>query len=375
MAGLPRVMQVKLESLKAADAAEQPAPVQTKPNGATAVVSMVPNGERPRPPGSPPPPAPAALDPNDFAVDPQPAVPGGPPAAAASVPEPVPPDPAAAPAPRAGDEDLIKPREGTPEYPYWLRWKTISGMYERAKDDKRKLQESFDMLTARFDALNAKLDEIKAAPPPPAPAPVAAVPLDADLSDEERNTYKDALPVIEKMASRIVAKALEDAGVPSLKTEVGELKANTGNLSKTQATQDENAFIGRVRDKFPKMDSMVREAGWSEYMAKRVPFSPHTFGQALIAAHNARDFERVVEIMEGYQPTAKPTIDELATPSRRADTVDPVAAAQLKPTLKWSERVKAGIDFTKGRITRERLDQINALYTEAEKEGRINMNA
>lgn len=369
MAGLPQVMQVKMATLKAAEAAGQPAPVQTKPNGATAVVSMVPNGERPRPPGTPAP-ALAALDPNDFAVDPQPAVPGGPPAAAVSVPEPV------APAPRAGDEDpLPKPLEGSAEYPYWLRWKTISGMYERTKDDKRKLQESFDALNTRFDALSTKLDEIRAAPPPPAPAPVAAVPLDADLSEAERTTYADALPVIEKMASRIVAQALEAAGVPALKTEVGELRANTGKLSTTQATQDENAFIGRVRDKFPKMDTMVREAGWTEYMGKRVPFSPHTFGQALIAAHNARDYDRVVEIMEGYQSTPKPTIDDLATPSRRADTIDPVATAQLKPTLKWSERVKANNEFIKGRLSRERMDQINALYTEAEKEGRINMNA
>ena len=372
MAGLPLVMKVKMESLRAAEAAGQPPPVHVKPNGATAVVSMVPNRERPRPPGTPAP-AVAEIDPNDFAVDPQPVVPGASPATATAVPEP------SAPAPRAGDEDapLPKPAEGSPEYPYWLRWKTVAGMFERVKEDRRKLQESLDKLTTRFDEVNTRLDELKAAralPQPAAPV-VAPVPLDTGLTDLERDTYKDALPVIEKLATRIAKQALEDAGLPTLKTEVGEIKNSTGALAKTQITQDENAFYGRVRDKFPKMDSIVKEAEWGEYMSTRVPFSPYTFGQALIAAHNARDFERVVEIFDGYKPTPKPTIDELATPSRRADTVDPVARAQLKPTLKWSERVKASEEFRKGRITRERMDQINALYAEAEKEGRINMNA
>ena len=374
MAGLPQVQKVKMESMKAAVVAGERAPVQIKPNGATAVVSMVPDGERPRPPGTAAP-ALAPLDPNDFAVDPVPAVPGAPPAASGAAPAAVSPEPVA-PAPRAGDDDpLPKPNEGTPEYAYWLKWKTIAGMYERAKDDRRKSQEQLDALTLRFDELSRQLTELRAnpAPQPAAPQPVQAV--DTDLTDEQRTRYEDALPVIEKMASRIVSKALEDAGVLALKTEVGEIKANTGKLASTQMTQDENAFIGRVRDKFPKMDSIVQEPGWAEYMARRVPFSPHTFGQALIAAHNARDFERVVEIMDGYKPTPAPTIDDLATPSRRADIIDPVATAQRKPTLKWSERVKASDDFKKGRITRERLDQINALYTEAEKEGRINMNA
>lgn len=375
MAGLPQVMKVKMESLRAAEAAGAPAVVPVKPNGATAVVSMVPNGERPRPPGTTAP-APAAIDPNDFAVDPQPAVSGAPPAAAATVPDPVSLEPVT-PAPRAGDEELPKPKEGSPEYPYWLRWKTVAGMFERSKDDRRKLQENLDSLTTRFDALAAKLDQVTAAPPPPppAPTPVATIPLDSDLTDEQRRVYADALPVIEKMAGRIVAQALEAAGVPALKTEVSSLKENTGKLANTQLTQDENAFISRVRDRFPKMDSMVKEAGWTEYMQRRVPFSPHTFGQALIAAHNARDFERVAEIFEGYQPTPKPTIDDLATPSRRADTIDPVATAQRKPTLKWSERVKASVEFRKGRLSKERMEQIDALYAEAEREGRINMNA
>lgn len=375
MAGLPQVQKVRMETLKAAEAAGQPAPVQTKPTGATAVVSMVPDGERPRPPG-PKAPTPAAIDPNDFAVDPQPAVPGAPPAAAGAAPEPVSPEPVA-PAPRAGDDELPKPKEGTPEYAYWLKWKTVAGMFERAKEDRRESQRQLDALTTRFDALSAKLDEMRATPPP-APTPVATQPapaLDADLTEAERTTYADALPVIEKMASRIVAKALEDAGVPALKTEVGEIRNSTGSLTRTQATLDENAFISRVRDRFPKMDAMVQEPEWKAYMERKVPYTPHTFGQTLVAAHNARDFERVVEIMEGYKPTPAPTIDDLATPARRADTIDPVATDRRKPTLKWSERVKASDDFKKGRITRERMDQINALYTEAEKEGRINMNA
>lgn len=372
MAGLPQVMKVKLDAARAAENQGTPA-IAPKPNGATAVVSMVPNGERPRPPGTPPP-TPAAIDPNDFAVDSTPAVPGAPPAASGAAPEPV---STLTPAPRAGDDELPKPQEGTPEYAYWLRWKTISGMYERAKDDRRKTQESLDNLTTKFNELSAKLDELKTHPPT-APTPVVSQPapaLDIGITDDEKRVYGDAIPLIEKLAAKIAAKAIEDAGLPTLKTDLSTIKENTGKLATTQMTQDENAFIGRVRDRFPKMDEMVREPGWEEYMNRKVPYTPHTFGQLLVAAHNARDFERVTEIMGGYKPTPAPVIDELATPSRRADNVDPVATAARKPVLKWSERVKANENFRKGRITRERLDQINALYTEAEKEGRINMNA
>lgn len=362
MAGLPQVQKVKMEALKAAG--DAPA-VHIKPPGATAVVSMVPDGERPRPPGSAVP-KPAEIDPNDFAVDPVPKEP----APVALAPEPV-----HTPSPRAGDEDLPRPKEGTAEHAYWLRWKSVSGMYERVKADNAKLQESLDSLGVRFDAIASKLDELKAVQAPPVTAPRMTA-LDADLSDTERETYKDALPVIEKMAGRIVAKALEDAGISGIKTEVGEIKNSTTALSKTQAETDERAFIDRVRDKFPKMDSMVREDDWNAYMAERVPFSSHTFGEALWAAHKQRNFDRVSEIMSGYKSAPKPTIDELSTPSRSAENIDPVAtASRNKPILKWSERQKAGLEFRKGRITRERLDAINAMYTEAEKEGRINMNA
>lgn len=375
MAGLPVMQQRKMDAIRAANPSDGPQ-VHVKPTGATAVVSMVPDGERPRAPGARAP-APAEIDPNDFAVDPQPASPSASPAATGADPEPTP----VIPAPRAGDEDLPKPKEGTPEYAYWLKWKTVAGMFERAKTDRREAQQALDTLTTRFDDLSRQITELRATPAPTA-TPAVVPPtraFDSDLTEVERTTYQDALPVIEKMASRIVDARLEAAGLSHLKSEVGELKANTGAISKTQAQQNEETFIGRVRDRFPDMEQMIQkgidDGTWTHYMESNVPYTGHTFKQALLSAHENRDLELVTKILKGYTPTTPPSIDELATPARRADTIDPVATAQRKPTLKWSERVKASDDFKKGRITRERLDQINALYTEAEKEGRINMNA
>ncbi len=369
MAGLPTMQKIKMEALRAAENNGQPAVVPVKPKGPTAVVSMVPDGERPRPPGTTAP-APAAIDPNDFAVDPVPPAIETPPAPSAAVPEPV------IPAPRPGDDDptvaLPRPKEGTPEYAYWLKWKALAGMFERTRHENQQLQDSLNSLGTRFDAVVAKLDAL-AANPPPAPQPAQS--LDLTLTEIERDTYKDAIPVVEKL----VKAALEQAGVSALKTEVSEIKANTGSLAKTQIIQDERAFFTALRAAIPNMDDMiaqgVKDGTWPEYMGKRVPYSGLTFREALMSAHERRDLEQVKEIISGYQPTPRPTIDELATPSRRADNIDPVATAQRKPVLKWSERVKASSEFTKGRLSRERMDQINQLYTEAEKESRINYNA
>lgn len=354
-AKLPSVQKAKLETFKAASAAGEPAPVRTTPVGATAVASMTP-GPRAAPVAS------GELDLNRFAVNADPAAPGEP-----AVGDP----PVGDEPPRAKtaeEEEAERNKKWKAENPdLFHRYKTIAGMHEKLKSDHAELK-------AVVGELKEALDLLKKAQPAPAPTPLkVAGPIDEDLDEAERTTYATAVPVIAKVSKR-VAQDIQEQIVAPLQARIDALEAKTGDLSTGQAVNEARDFASRVRDKVPGLDAQVKSPEWQEYLAKKAPFTNLTMGQALVDAHNARDFDTVMEIFNGFKTPEKPSADELATPGVSRVTQQPLVDKK-KPILKWSLRAKAGEDMRKGRLPKPEFAEIEQAYKVAAAENRIDYNA
>lgn len=242
------------------------------------------------------------------------------------------------------------------------RWHTLQGLYERERLER-------EALTARINSaspLPASAEEDFQVPPFDLNDP------ELDLTEEERDTYAQSISVIQKAARKEAMKLVQQAVEP-LTREINQLRGASRKLD----DMTEKSFLGNVRRSIPDLDTITTSAAWKEYAASRIPFTGMTVGQALMQAHNARDLDRIVEIFDGHR--GKATSNVIA--SLTAPAVSGAAAAprqpgsDQKPRLKWSERTKAHESFVKGRITHERLKQIDALYKQADAEGRIDYNS
>lgn len=344
MAGLPSVQKAKLETMKATQT-EVPVVTTIKPATPTAVVSLTPIPEV-KPSGEVKP-----IDPNLYAVTPT----------TTETPTTVTPTPNAEVTPETSTDWQAEAKD------LKQKWKSVSGMYERAKADKKDLEDKIESLTNTVSELSKKL-EVKPAPKAPDP--------DEVITPEEETQYKDAFPVVRKLSKSVAREVLEQVVNP-LKQEIADLKNQTATVSKNTAETDERVFYNNVRDRVKTMDTIIQDPKWQEYLNGRVPYTNNTVGQALVAAHNGRDMDRVVEIFEGFNKGAASNgnpLESMVTPTI-TPSGQPSSLPQPKPILKWSERQKASEDFRKGRMDRTKFDQITALYKEAEKDNRIDYKA
>lgn len=266
-----------------------------------------------------------------------------------------PPQPAAAPA--VDWEAEAKKNE--------QRWHTLQGLYERERAER--------------EALAARLNQNSPLPQPGAGneddfQPVVFDPNapELDFTDEERETYSQSLSVIERAAKREAMKLVQQAVEP-LTREINQLRGASRKLD----DMTEKAFLTNVRRSIPDLDTITSSDAWKAYAGSRIPFTGMTVGQALMQAHNARDLDRVVEIFDGYRGKATSNaIASLTAPAVSGAAAAPrQAGSDQKPRLKWSERTKAHEAFVKGRLTHERLKQIDALYKQADAEGRVDYNS
>lgn len=201
-----------------------------------------------------------------------------------------------------------------------------------------------------------------------------------DLTPAERDTYKAAIPVVQKLLNQALATHVAPRinefhqQVTARDTRIEQLQQE---LDRTRAT----TFQDRVRAAIPDMDALTRDPRFVAYMDTSVPImgAGMTVRHALANAVRTQDVNAVNAIVSGFrgaapaQPTPAPQAAFVA-PGGSPSPVAAPAAATAKPTLKLSARLKAGRDFTAGRITKAQLDKIDALYDEAVREGRVAMD-
>jgi hypothetical protein len=245
------------------------------------------------------------------------------------------------------------------------RWHTLQGLYERERLER--------------EALEARLNGAHPLPAAPAGQADEFLPVSFDLddpelelTDDEKTTYAESFSVIQKAAKREAMKLVKTAIEP-LNREIQQLRGASRKID----DMTEKAFLASVRKSVGDLDNLTSSAAWKDHASSRVPFTGLTVGQALMQAHNARDLDRVVEIFDAFRGKATSNaVASLTAPAVAGATAIPRQADRNKaPTLKWSERTKAHNAFVKGQISIERLNQIDALYKKADREGRIDYNS
>lgn len=258
------------------------------------------------------------------------------------------------------------------------RWQTLQGMYNAQKAELDQLREA-----------NRQLQEDRApAPSGPhaSPAPsgntdiMSLLPNDDDpsfkLTETEVAEYADSFPVIGKLAKKQANELVKSVLSPMVAT-IARLEKQLGEQTQKIDRSTEGTFMSAVRAHVQDFDTVTAHEGWRPFLASRVPFSTMTFGKALMTAHEGQQLEHVKEIFGKFRElhNQKPSEIPGTFAAPPASGASPTPQSTTKPTLKWSQRQKASEDFTKGRINHAQLQQIDALYKQAEMDGRVDFKA
>ncbi|CAE6958727.1 hypothetical protein [Paraburkholderia domus] len=181
-----------------------------------------------------------------------------------------------------------------------LGWRRTEGRYKaqvkRLEDRISELSEHARGTAVIADLLQqtrAELAELRAGKV----APKAGEQTDAaptELTDEEREMFGEFLPVAEKIIARTSAP---------LRAKIDDLERQTGAVGQRAMQTDEQVFVNRVRGKVPAFDSIINDPQWVDYTKSRVPLTSMTLLDALQDAHNARDLDRVTDILNAFAST------------------------------------------------------------------------
>lgn len=350
MPGLPSAMQARKAKLEAMmPSLDQPiTPVPSK----RPVPVMVHSAPAPAPASAPSPPV--ELNMADFVVgDDQPASDDTPAGSSASS------APAAAPAPASA------PAASSEEDENQWKWKyhSLEGNHQIAMRENREMRD-------RLAVLEDKLDQFTK--PKPDLSPVSNK--EFELTPEEEEQYGSALPVLNKVHSKNIQKAINDIVTP-LQQKIAELEKNNQNVEQRITATDEGSFVQQVKMHVKDFETVTKTPEWKQFTSRPLsPYTNKTIGNALLEAHNGRDLERVVKVFSDFGASRASNPGD----AYRAPTVSSAAAplpdSNKKPMLKWSEREKASKQFRKRQISPEQFQKIADLYREADSEGRIDYN-
>jgi len=203
-----------------------------------------------------------------------------------------------------------------------------------------------------------------------------------NITPEESAQFAASMPFIEKIVQRAlathVAPKLNDFAQQTVR------RADITDLTTSVQASGQSAFQAGLRSVIPDIDAVSADPAFAQHLNS--PVSVLTgdsllVGNVLNDAVKRRDIAAVQRIVQNFrvqqgQPAAVPPQAALQAPHGTQAAVTP---AQLQPaapgpTLKWSSRREAGLQFQKGLITKQQLDQVDAIYAQAFGEGRVDMN-
>lgn len=244
------------------------------------------------------------------------------------------------------------------------RYSSLRGQVEKLEPELRAEREARRQLEVEMKALRDAL-----------PPPVVVPDPDEEWTDEETQAYADARTVIEKVAKK-VAKGQLNGALAELRKEIAELRESNTRVQTDLSTTSEQQFLTHVRSVIPNFDRTVESSEWRDkYLPKLVPYSGgRTIYDALAEAHTKRDIETIKEIFKDYKPS-KSALDSMRSPPLDGSAPPTQLNGNRKPILKWSDRKKVSEDFRMGRITKEKKDEWDRLFKEANAENRIDYQA
>ena len=204
-----------------------------------------------------------------------------------------------------------------------------------------------------------------------------------DLTPEEMETYQSSIPVMEKVMRRALMQHVD----PALAT----LRDQANAVQQSVATTAATTFDATLNATVPDLQELARNPHFVRFTEQPIPYTggKETVRTRLKAAYDAQDTTTISGIMSEFRQgiqsvapdTANPPVAAFAVPqSSPPSNPVPRPAAQTSastqaPMLKMSKRVEASEMLRKGRINRAQLDEIDAVYTKAFAENRVDMNS
>lgn len=244
------------------------------------------------------------------------------------------------------------------------KWKSVSGKYEKAKYERDEFSVELEKQKTAIKELQEKLTTTQ-----------ESKVTDFGLDDRELSVYSEAVPTIQKIAKKMAEEMVAKELGP-LQEQLSELKTSTSNVKKTLTNNSEQAFHSQVKNQIPDLENILGTQPWADFLDKRVPYTNITFKQALANAVNSFDVDSAVDIFKAFKPKSKANgLATMVTPAMSPGSSVPSITKEEKPILKLSERKKASTQFIQGKITKQKMQEIQDLYAIAEKEGRVDFAA
>lgn len=195
-----------------------------------------------------------------------------------------------------------------------------------------------------------------------------------DLSDDERSTFSESLPVIERVA-RAHAEAAVGAVLDRLDAIEEALDTSVQQVNSRFEQAQHQGYSQQLRTQLPDIDTLTSHPHFQAYMAQEVPYSGgRILKDVLGTAHRKGDLPTVVSIMTEFRTRAAGVTpegaaqDALVQPATSIAPVAPSAEQQplQKQKLPWSKRQHAHREFRAGRLTQEKFNRIDQAYRNAE---------
>jgi hypothetical protein len=240
----------------------------------------------------------------------------------------------------------------------------LDGLIRAKQEENSKLREDFIKMQEQIEELTRKKTVENV---------VASLPPDEDLTEEERSIYSAAIPAVQKL-SRKEAKAIAMQIVQPLLDQIEDLKRNNQKVGEHAAQTSDQLFAQAVQSAVPDMGAKMAHPEWKNFLEKRAPYTRKAYRELIIEAHQARDLEAMKEIFAAFV-IDKPTMSGALGAPNATTASRPPNTPQKKPILKASDRKAASENFRKGRISFEKLKQIQKDFAEAEAEGRVDYNS
>lgn len=128
--------------------------------------------------------------------------------------------------------------------------------------------------------------------------------LEATLTAEQREIYRDMGPLIDAMA-RVQSERYSQALTPLL-DELDTLRGQTAQFAQGVeqriASQGVAAFNATLNAALPDMATTVATPAWAAYLRETVPLTGgKTVANVLMEAHNSRDLAQISEVYRAFQ--------------------------------------------------------------------------
>ena len=239
-----------------------------------------------------------------------------------------------------------------------------------------------DELTQRLTELERVVkDGGKPAAPTPAPAPSLTIEA-PQFSEEEEKAFGDSRDFITKVVRAELAPLVQQINdlIGGLKTDITSTKEVTTTVAANLAKGKEKDFFRRVSEAVPSIKAIISHKNWADYLDEVDEMTGHTLEQLL--AYNVKNerLDAVVRIyknfaekylvkdnsvISGYAGGGKPNANSSGEEGNQTQVVK----------LKQSDRKKASEDYRKGRLTWEKLEEINKAFENADKLGNVDYNS